>query len=393
MIYCSNCGLANRDGAKYCNECGMRLGTNLPCPTCGESNLSPSHYCNFCGAHTFFDDSSGTSRSESSRQESGQIPVEDRVATNSEVPAFSAVIERDEVEASLPALDEEIEELAPEAPLAGFAASQAQDSEGFGEAGTAQYDRASRLDYKVNSLDLVEAPGSEIGLIPMELDTDSDISPTPVEAEAGSEITPAPVDLEAALEPILAADEGTGEEAPAEPIEQPSNTKPIADDLLPSWLMGSDEAGIELDGRPAVAPTIDEPSIEPEPLPVALGNRQSAGVLPWKRADGIVVARSIAGMVRIPLEDPGEPVVDEVNKIVNEIPDIQTSPPQPPSKTPDADVPKGTSQKKGSRLRRVLVYLVIAVLLVLAVAIVSSAYGLHIPESLSQYLSGLSLPQ
>ena len=25
MIYCGNCGLGNRDGSRFCNECGQRL--------------------------------------------------------------------------------------------------------------------------------------------------------------------------------------------------------------------------------------------------------------------------------------------------------------------------------------------------------------------------------
>lgn len=49
MIYCSNCGTANRDGSRFCNECGFRLGALLPCPFCHLPNLSTSRFCNFCG--------------------------------------------------------------------------------------------------------------------------------------------------------------------------------------------------------------------------------------------------------------------------------------------------------------------------------------------------------
>ena len=49
MIYCSNCGTANRDGSRFCNECGFRLGVMVPCPFCHLPNLSTSRFCNFCG--------------------------------------------------------------------------------------------------------------------------------------------------------------------------------------------------------------------------------------------------------------------------------------------------------------------------------------------------------
>ncbi|MBI2955143.1 MAG: zinc ribbon domain-containing protein [Chloroflexi bacterium] len=48
MIYCSNCGTGNRDGSRFCNECGQRLGTLLPCPSCGFPNLSTARFCNNC---------------------------------------------------------------------------------------------------------------------------------------------------------------------------------------------------------------------------------------------------------------------------------------------------------------------------------------------------------
>ncbi|MBI4317420.1 MAG: zinc ribbon domain-containing protein [Chloroflexi bacterium] len=50
MIYCQNCGVANREGSRFCNECGQRLGLYVPCPSCGLANLSTARFCNFCGA-------------------------------------------------------------------------------------------------------------------------------------------------------------------------------------------------------------------------------------------------------------------------------------------------------------------------------------------------------
>lgn len=52
MIYCPNCGTANRDGSKFCNECGYRLtdAEGVPCPMCGALNRSGSVFCTQCGS-------------------------------------------------------------------------------------------------------------------------------------------------------------------------------------------------------------------------------------------------------------------------------------------------------------------------------------------------------
>jgi hypothetical protein len=52
MIYCPNCGTANRDGSKFCNECGQRLAApeHIVCAACGASNPPKSVFCSECGA-------------------------------------------------------------------------------------------------------------------------------------------------------------------------------------------------------------------------------------------------------------------------------------------------------------------------------------------------------
>lgn len=49
MIYCTNCGVANREGSRFCNECGAPLGAMAPCPHCGLPNITTGRFCNFCG--------------------------------------------------------------------------------------------------------------------------------------------------------------------------------------------------------------------------------------------------------------------------------------------------------------------------------------------------------
>lgn len=52
MIYCPNCGTANRDGSSFCNQCGQRLGggSKAICPFCGAENPIENIFCDMCGA-------------------------------------------------------------------------------------------------------------------------------------------------------------------------------------------------------------------------------------------------------------------------------------------------------------------------------------------------------
>ena len=51
MIYCPGCGTANRDGSRFCNECGTKLPTMTSslCPACGTPNPPHSLFCEKCG--------------------------------------------------------------------------------------------------------------------------------------------------------------------------------------------------------------------------------------------------------------------------------------------------------------------------------------------------------
>src|SRR5512138_1322974 len=52
MIYCPSCGTANRDGSRFCNECGTKLPTMTSslCPVCGTPNPPHSLFCEKCGS-------------------------------------------------------------------------------------------------------------------------------------------------------------------------------------------------------------------------------------------------------------------------------------------------------------------------------------------------------
>ncbi|MDE3088418.1 MAG: zinc-ribbon domain-containing protein [Chloroflexota bacterium] len=52
MIYCVHCGTQNRDGSKFCNNCGARFvqEAGLRCPMCSTPNQVESVFCSNCGA-------------------------------------------------------------------------------------------------------------------------------------------------------------------------------------------------------------------------------------------------------------------------------------------------------------------------------------------------------
>ncbi len=45
---CPNCQFENREGAKFCNECGYKF--ELTCPECGATNRVGSKFCDECGS-------------------------------------------------------------------------------------------------------------------------------------------------------------------------------------------------------------------------------------------------------------------------------------------------------------------------------------------------------
>src|SRR2546423_4059745 len=46
---CPSCGNQNRDGARFCGECGTSLEGSVPCAACGFDNPLGQRFCNGCG--------------------------------------------------------------------------------------------------------------------------------------------------------------------------------------------------------------------------------------------------------------------------------------------------------------------------------------------------------
>ena len=52
-VKCSKCGAESRDNAKFCKECGNKLGVivdGIACPKCGEQAQPDDTFCGKCGA-------------------------------------------------------------------------------------------------------------------------------------------------------------------------------------------------------------------------------------------------------------------------------------------------------------------------------------------------------
>ena len=46
---CPSCGVSVSTGAKFCNECGFKMGTKPKCSECQHENLPDAKFCVNCG--------------------------------------------------------------------------------------------------------------------------------------------------------------------------------------------------------------------------------------------------------------------------------------------------------------------------------------------------------
>ena len=49
-MQCPSCGHENREGRKFCSECGSLFSTELRCADCGAVNEEDEKFCGECGA-------------------------------------------------------------------------------------------------------------------------------------------------------------------------------------------------------------------------------------------------------------------------------------------------------------------------------------------------------
>ena len=81
MITCPNCKTANRDGSRFCNECGADLrNAGRRCANCGTFNAADRAECANCGARLLA----------TADAEPPELPEEG--APTRELPAFAAPV-------------------------------------------------------------------------------------------------------------------------------------------------------------------------------------------------------------------------------------------------------------------------------------------------------------
>ncbi|GAB4506381.1 MAG: hypothetical protein Kow00123_05190 [Anaerolineales bacterium] len=131
MIYCPNCGTANRDGSSFCNQCGQRLGggSKATCPFCGAENPIENMFCDACGAKLAPLVTPGVEEKEKPSLKGLSLPTKP-AGDEEEVRASQAAVPQ---EPSAPEGEEEIPDW-----LARLRASLGESSEPVGERAAAE---------------------------------------------------------------------------------------------------------------------------------------------------------------------------------------------------------------------------------------------------------------
>ncbi len=230
MIYCPKCGTANREGSRFCNECGSPLpsGTGLRCPMCGEMNPIGSVYCNKCNA-----------RLVPLTTPQPPTPPGEKPAGPAGPPPVRGL--------SLPTIPSpEKKPPVPEIPT----------GEGEGEDWLAAL-RATAEELKAEGIE-EEAPPPAAEVEPLEIpDWLAELRAAPPEEAPAPPFEVPPVEEERAVPDWLAELEAAPpEEAPAPPFEVP----PAEERAVPDWLA-------ELEAAPseeAPAPPFEVPPVEEE---------------------------------------------------------------------------------------------------------------------------------
>src|SRR5438132_9295543 len=70
-MHCAGCGSENREGAKFCNDCGAPL--SLPGPSCQAENRPGARFCNECGTPLLAQPAASQRQARPGRQREGQI--------------------------------------------------------------------------------------------------------------------------------------------------------------------------------------------------------------------------------------------------------------------------------------------------------------------------------
>ena len=438
MIHCSKCGLANRDGSKFCNECGSRLGASFGCPSCGEPNPSTARFCGFCGTRLSFE--SAVDRSPSALiLETGDSIAPDidrkesdltRHAGERQVPAASQLTGLEEspptfAEAASLSAEQEVDTANWPPPLNRAFQGQIAVVKSFepvvsrhdepvaGPQGDLFGTNTELLEY-LAQLDVTSPEGANAADF-------RKMASAPVSEVATAVLEDVPeLDSIADVEEIGVSD-AVAEVEDADRVEDtPDDVASTSiDQLLPAWLVEAQENAIKEDATQEDAnedirdlneevgedlnQDLDEstsgesPAIaEVEPVAEADADKEAAYLsdackappaLPWERSDGISLAKSLASARHYASLEENEQLLPDQSAafrtvlsrpwqpLVASPPVAETRVTKKEKKQQEEEKEKGKKKNTGF-LRRALIYMLVAALIILAVLIVSKTPGL-----------------
>lgn len=275
MIYCPNCGTANRDGSKFCNECGYRLAgaEGVLCPMCGAQNRAGSVFCTQCGSRLISVEAPAEPSAPTAAPAAGEEAVPDWLARLREAAQREVSIGE---EAEAPEVPEE--EAPPAAPSEELPQAPVFIIE-EGEAEWAPPDWLSELRART------AAEPEQVPAAPSEPLAEAPTAPVFAEEEAVSEVP----DWLQRLRAEIAA-----EEAPARPPTEPIGAEaavpafpeeavpvfPAGPEELPDWLKELGPPPSEQEVIPPALGVIPEMVAEEEELPAWLREATGFGEAP-----------------------------------------------------------------------------------------------------------------
>lgn len=428
MIHCSKCGLANRDGSKFCNECGSRLGANFGCPSCGEPNPSTARFCGFCGTRLSFESAVDHSPSAPTLETSGSIAPDidltesdlTRHPGERQAPAASQVTSLDEplprfAETASSPMEQEVDTANWPAPLNRAFQGQTAIVDSL-EPVAARHDEpiaGTRGDLFGTDTELLEYL-AQLDAAPAEVAPVAD-SREMVSAPV-SEVATAVLEDVTELDSVADVDEvgvadGVAEVEDADRIEDAADdvASTSIDQLLPAWLVETQEDANEdlgdLDEEVSqdLNEDLDEsasgesPAIaEVEPVAEADSENEAAhlsdaykvsAALPWERSDGISLAKSLASARHYVSFEENEELLPDQSATLRTVlstpwQPFAASPPVTETRVTKKDKKQQQEEKEKEKkkdtgfLRRALIYMLVAALIILAVLIVSKTPGL-----------------
>ncbi len=312
MIYCPNCGTANRDGSRFCNDCGADLSavSERRCSMCSAMNPIESTVCNECGAR-LVPQTAPLTEAEAPRPEpeGPPFPVEGPYAEQkAEIPDWLQQLRASSAAEEIPAGER------PATPEVGPA------------------EPAEEIPDWLKEIRLPE--GTKPGMPPMAWEDEAEMREGPLSVVVAS--YPSGEEEPDWLKRLRAASEGGAVPAeepamPPKPMEVPLArevpTPPQEEELGPDWLerlrQTMPEEAPPAEVAEAAPPVFEEAAVPPFPVET---EPETEGEIPdW--------------LQRLRLEPDAPPTPVEAEELPDWLQELRPEPEEPPSGPLEAEAP------------------------------------------------------